>query len=653
MRKLKSLVCCLFLAVLLSVCQTSVAAEAQGKEVDIMFLHDVHSHFDTFATVQDGESVMAGGLSRIKTLIDEKKEENPDTLVLDGGDFSMGTLVQSIFREEASELRMLGLLECEVTTLGNHEFDYRSAGLAEMLSNASGMDDVMPQMVLCNVDWDSMEAEGLTEEQAMLKDAFESYGVKDYTMITKGDVNIAVIGVFGVDALDCAPMCVLTMEDPVEAVKETVEEIQKNENADMIVCVSHSGTWEDEEKSEDEILAKEVPELDLIVSGHTHTTLDEPIVHGDTYIVSCGEYGENLGSLSMTQKADGRWSMESYELIPITEEVEQDEATQERIDFFMEIVDDVYLEQFGYERTQVLATNDVEFCTVSDLSGKHEEGNLGSIIADAYVYAVENAEDYNGIPVDFAVAPAGTIRETYAKGDITVENVYNSFSLGIGPDEIPGYPLVSLYLTGAELKILAEIDASVSDLMTSARLYTSGLQFEFNPNRMILNRVTDCYLVGENGERIEIEDDKLYRGVTDLYSCQMLGSVTDMSFGLLSLQPKDENGNVHEDLENGIVTETGSEIKAWAAIAEYMDSFEDTDGDGVSNVPASYGENQGRKVVDDSKNLLELVKNPNKYAAMIIAVVLVLIILVVLIIVLIVKLVKRIRRKSDRKKAQV
>lgn len=626
-----------------------VGAEEESKEVDIMFLHDIHSHFDTFATVdEDGESVMAGGLARIKTLIDEQKEKNPDTLLLDGGDFSMGTLVQSIFREEAAELQMLGALGFEATTLGNHEFDYRSAGLAQMLQTAVSKNVEMPQMLICNIDWESMEAEGLTEEQTLLKEAFEAYGTKEYTVVTKGDVEIAVIGVFGMDALDCAPMCVLDMKDPVEAVQETVEEIQHNENVDMIVCISHSGTWEDEDKSEDEILAKEVPELDLIISGHTHTLLEEPIVHGDTYIVSCGEYGKNLGSLSMSQKEDGRWTMEKYEVIPITEEIEQEEKIQEKIDAFMELVDEVYLEQFGYERMQVLAENEVEFCTVSDLK-KHEEGNLGSIIADAYVYAVENAEDFNGIPVDFAVAPSGTIRETYATGEITVENVYNSFSLGIGPDEIPGYPLVSAYLTGTELKVLCEVDASISDFMTSARLYMSRLHFSFNPNRLILNRVTDCYLVGEDGERIELEDDKLYRVVTDLYSCQMLESVTDMSFGLLSLEPKDENGVTYDDLEKGIVMENGSEIKAWAAIADYMDSYEDTDGDGISEIPISYGENQGRKVEDDSKKIGDLVKNPNKYAAMIIAVVLVLIVIIVLIIVFVCRAVqKRKRKKADR-----
>ncbi len=118
--------------------------------------------------------------------------------------------------------------------------------------------------------------------------------------------------------------------------------------------------------------------------------------------------------------------------------------------------------------------------------------------------------------------PSGTIRDTYTKGDITVEDVYNSFSLGIGKDGIAGYPLISTYLTGEELKLAAEVDASVSDFMTTARLYCSGLNFTYNPNRMILNKVTDCYLTKDD-QRIEIQDDQLYHVVTDLYTGQMLG----------------------------------------------------------------------------------------------------------------------------------
>lgn len=626
--------------------QTAAAAEAAGKTLDVVFTHDTHSHLNSFSTVIDGESTEVGGFARIKTVIDEQKAENPDTLVVDGGDFSMGTLVQTVYEDEAAELRMLGAIGCEVTTFGNHEFDYRSSGLAQMLKSAAESGDVLPELVVCNVDWDAMEAAGLNDGQQQIQSGFEEYGVKDYVVLQKGDVNVAVTGVFGVDALACAPTCELLFRDPVEAVKETVAEIKANEDVDMIVCVSHSGTWEDESKSEDEILAKSVPDLDLIISGHTHTELAEPIVHGDTYIVSTGEYGKKIGKLSMTQKSDGRWEMTDYKLVPILSTITADGATQEKIDGFMEAVDTGYLADFGYTKDEVLATNNVQFSTLHDLEYEHTEHNLGDLMSDAYVYAVENSDDFDGVPVDVAVVPSGTVRDTYTAGNITVEQVFNSFSLGIGPDGVPGYPLISVYLTGKELRTAAEIDASVSDYMTTARLYMSGLHFTYNPNRMILNKVTDIYLTDENGSRVELEDDKLYRVVADLYSGQMLSAVTDMSHGLLSLVPKYADGTPIEDFEDIIVMEGDRELKAWDSIARYMQSFEDTDGDGIANVSSYYSQMHDRKVVDESRSLGDLVKSPNKYAAMIIAVILIVIILVVLLIVLVVKLIKRIRRRK-------
>ena len=456
-----------------TLCVCSVLAEdskGEGKSVDVMFLHDTHSHLNEFNTVEDGQSQTLGGFAKIKTLINEQKEENPDTLLLDAGDFSMGTLIQVAFEDEASEIRMLGDLGFEVTTLGNHEFDYKAKGLANMMNNAVASGDTLPEMVVCNVDWEAMESAGLTEDQQLLKEAFENYDVKDYIVVEKGDVDIAITGVFGEDCLDCVPNCPLEFENPVEAVQETVAEIKANEDVDMIVCVSHSGTWEEEDKSEDEILAKSVPELDLIISGHTHTKLDEAIVHGNTYIVSAAEYGKYLGNLSMSQTSDGRWKMDSYELITVDDSVKADEETQAKVDKMESMVDSVYLEQFGYTKDQILCTNEIEFAATSDTSELHTELNLGSIMADAYTYAVENADTGDDHPVDMSVVPSGTIRDTYAKGNITTENVFNSFSLGIGEDGIPGYPLISIYLTGAELKTAAEIDASISDLMTTARL---------------------------------------------------------------------------------------------------------------------------------------------------------------------------------------
>ena len=638
----------LTIAMLMPLAQAAtVKAADDTKQIDVLFTHDTHSHLDSFSTIVNGEQKEVGGFAKIKTLINEKKKEDPDTLILDGGDFSMGTLIQTVYDTEAAELRMLGYLGYDVTTFGNHEFDYRSQGLANMLRAAKSSGETLPEIVVCNVDWDSMEKAGLNDGQKQIQSVFETYGVKDYVMVQKGDVKIAVVGVFGKDALECAPTCELSFKDPVEAVKETVEEIKKNEEADMIACVSHGGTWEDESKSEDELLAKAVPDLDLIISGHTHSELQEAIRHGNTYIVSCGEYGRNLGSLSMTQNSDGRWNLSAYELIPVSEDVKADKATQERIDALMDTVDTNYLADFGYTRKEVLAQNDVEFNSLEEMGTEHKELNLGDIMADAYVYAVENSEYYDGDPVDVAVVPSGTVRDTYTKGDITVEDVYNSFSLGIGKDGVAGYPLINAYLTGKELKLVAEVDASISDFMTTARLYCSGLNFTYNPHRMILNKVTDCYLTRADGERTEIEDDKLYHVVTDLYTGQMLGSVMKMSYGLLSLEPKDKDGNPIENLEDHAVMEGNKELKAWDAIARYMQSFDDADGDGIANVSEYYATTHDRKVVDDSKNILDLVKKPNKFTAIIVCIGLIIIIIIVLVVSLIRKIVRKSRKKKN------
>ena len=628
--------------------QTAFAQAVPGQQVDILFTHDIHSHLDPFTSLVDGQETDTGGFARANTLIKEQRAKNPDTLVIDGGDFSMGTLIQTVFESQAAELRLLGYMGCDATTFGNHEYDFRSKGLANMLTSATDSGDPLPALVVCNVDWDAMESAGLTEGQQRLKDAFACADVRDYTIVQKGDVRIAVVGVFGKDALACAPTCELKFKDPIEAVKATVARIKATEDVDMLVCVSHSGTWEDPKKSEDELLAKAVPELDLILSGHTHTEIRQPICHGSTYVVSCGEYGRNLGSISLRQKADGRWELADYALLPITADIPADADTQQRIDRFMDTVDTDYLAQFGYTKDQVLAENDVVFSLLKDLGDVHTEHNLGDILSDAYIYAVKNADDYDGQPVDVAVVPSGTVRDTYARGDITVEQVFNSFSLGIGADGVPGYPLISVWLTGKELKTAAEIDASVSDLMTTARLYSSGLNFTFNPHRLPLNKVTDVYLE-QDGQRVELEDDKLYRVIADLYSGQMLSAVTKMSYGILSIVPKYPDGTPIQDFEDVIITENGRELKAWDAIARYMASFEDTDGDGIPNVPEYYRTLHDRKVVETSRSPAALLKKPNRFTALFAALIAAAVLLVVGVVLLIRKLVRRLTGKRRKK----
>lgn len=625
---------------------TTMAQEKKEKEISVVFTHDLHSHLESFYLEEEGEEKEVGGFARIMTFLKEKRAEDENLLFLDGGDFSMGTLYQTVFESQAAELRMLGFLGADVTTLGNHEFDYRSSGLANMLTTAKDSGENLPAMVLCNVDWEAtLEGEN-AEDGALLQKAFEYYGIKNYVVLQKGDVKIAVTGVFGKDSLVCAPTCVLSFKDPIEAVKETVEEIKKNEDVDMIACVSHSGTWEEESKSEDELLAKAVPELDLIVSGHTHSILEEPIIHGNTAIVSTGEYGARVGSLKMVQQEDGRWSLQDYTLTLMDDTYAADAAAEEKIAELGKNIDSEYLAQFGYTKDQVLTYNPWEFTEINGLGSVLQEETLGNLLADSYLYAVNGSDTGDDNPAVVAVVPSGCIRDTFHKDtDITVSDAFQTLSLGIGPDGVPGYPLVSIYLTGEELKTVAEVDASVSPMMTTAQLYTSGITYTLNPNRLILNKVTDVDLQDMTGKTEDLQDDKLYRVVADLYSGQMLGAVSDQSFGILSVTPKDAQGNEIpiEQLEDYIVHRNGQELKAWVCVADYLDSFEKIDGKSV--IPEYYSTTQNRKNIDDDNSIGAIVKNPNKIAVAIVSIAAGIVLLLIVITVLIVKGIKRVRRK--------
>lgn len=579
----------------------------EEKKVTILFTHDLHSRMD------DGEK---GGFARLKTLIDQKKAEKEGVFVLDGGDFSMGTLYQTLFETEASEICMLGKLGFDATTIGNHEFDYRGEGFSNMLEAAvrrrTKEELTLPMLTTSNINW----KENTTKEDERIKNALEAYGAKRYGILERDGIRIGVFGVMGKDADISAPESGLTFQPIVEASKEVVKEL-KDEKVDMIVCLSHSGTNPEQKKSEDDILAKEVPEIDVIISGHTHTRLEKPNQWKDTYVVSAGEYGEALGEIEVTQKADGRWKLSSYTLHTIDERISSDASITEELEVYKERVNQEYLSKFGLTYNQVLVDNPVTFSPFSEFGKEMGEDSLGSLIADAYVYTVMDVEKEGGDPVAVALSPAGVIRGSFPKGGLTTADIFYVSSLGIGPDRIPGYPLVSVYLSGKELKTVAEIDVSVSPLMPSARLYGSGLHWNYNLNRMPLNRVTKVALFDDlkkDGREIELEDEKLYRVVAGLYSAQMLGAVENVSKGILKVTPKDKDGVPIQDFEEHIVyNQNGEEVKEWWAVAHYLQSFEQNE-EGISVLPKRYQRLEGRKIEEKGKGIREIFGNPNDIA---------------------------------------
>lgn len=617
----------LSLLILCSVMTPAMAAPAEDG-LTILFTHDLHDHIMPAADEDGGEY---GGFARLMTLLEQERAAAKYPVVtLDGGDFSMGTLFQAIYATHAHELRLMGAMGYDATTLGNHEFDFRASGFAQMLHSAVGSGEKLPALVEANYKPPA------GDEQ--LWNAWKEYGISDYAILERGGVKVAVFGLMGLDADECAPMSGMEWEPLADAAKRTVAYLEQNESPDFIVCLSHTGTWSGE--GEDYELAKAVDGIDVIISGHTHTTLNKPIQVNDTLIVSCGEYSKNLGVLTVT-KADGEVTVEDYRLVPVDETVKEDSGIAAQVQQFKDVVSQEYLADYGYEFDQVLAITEFDFTPFSRFGEEQAEDGLGNLIADSYIYAVKQAEGEDYVPVDFAVAANGVIRSSFPKGNITVADAFNVSSLGSGADGTVGYPLVSVWLTGAELKDVFEVDASVTPLMSGAQLYGAGMTWTYNTNRMIFNKVTECGQVLEDGSVAELEDEKLYRVVAGLYSAQMLGSVNAKSFGLLAVTPKDAQGNEITDFEAHIIhNPNGSEVKEWVALASYLEHLE--------NIPADYFQPQGRKVVYASWNPIDLLKNANWITLLVLALVIVLILIIVLVIRAIIRR-RRSRRYGGRK----
>ena len=602
---------------------------ADSDTTTILFTHDLHSHLLPSVSEEGGEY---GGYARLMTVINQQKALHPDAILIDGGDFSMGSLFQTAFPTSAIELRMMGAMGYDATTFGNHEFDYLPSGFASMLNAAANSGDPVPAIVEANYLPPLEGEEGYTEDSAAVWAAFENYGVKDYMILERGGVYYAIFGLMGVDSDKCAPNSGMILHDIAATAQATVDTAVADCKAaygvePIVIALSHSGTSGGE--GEDYELAQAVNGIDLIISGHTHTTLQEAIQVNDTIIASGGEYGKYLGVVELN-RADG--SLVSYELIPINETVEEDPTVAALVEGFKTDVENDYLSKYGVSFDEVLVNNPYTFETVKEVKKTLHESTLGNVFSDAYKWAVEQA---TGAPVDVALTATGVLRETIPLGQVTVSDIFNAASLGVGTEG----ELVSIYITGTDLMAALEVDASVQPLMPSAQLFMAGIEYTVNTNRMIFNKVESAMLRKADGTLEAIQPDKLYRVVTGMYAGQMLGNVEDTSFGLIKIVPRDAEGNpvpVSEFVNHVVKDENGVPVKEWYAIASYLQNM-------GGDMDAQYAQTDGRKVVYSSLNPISLLRNANKFTYILLAVILVLVLIVTFIVRAIVR---KIRRKK-------
>ena len=658
-----------FLALLLAaLCVLPVGAEAEDctqetNVTTILFTHDLHSHFLPQPTAEGGES---GGYARLKTVIDGERAVNPDALLVDGGDFSIGSLIQTFYTTQAAELRTMGAMGYDAVTIGNHEFDHKGVGFAKMLNSAKAAQTAAMGLLTDsqypprNLEAYQAQYGPLTlalpalleanyapaddnPDRAFIRSAMEDYGVTDCMTLERGGVTYGLFGLMGVDSDECAPTSGFTRTDAAKAAKRCVETL-KGEGAEIIVCLSHSGTGDSLASSEDEELAKAVDGIDVIVSGHTHSTLAEPLVVNDTYIVSSGPYCQNLGSLTFSWDGSGQKRLLDYRLIPIDETVTEDPEIAGLVERWKDMVGETYLARYGLTYDEVLTHTDCDLNTPA--SAVQENNGLGTLVSDAFLWADRTLNAaYADSPHTVSVTADGVLRANLPAGDLTAAMAFDVLSMGVGEDGTSGFPLVAVYLTGKELKAAMEVDASVTPIMPAAQLYMSGAKYAFNTKRMFFNRVYDAALTdvtfdeSGTGNAYEIDDNALYRVVTGMYSAQMLGTVKSKSMGLLSLEPKQADGAPVTDFTDCILYDAnGNELKEWYALAAYLEQF------GEKGLPDRYaGPANGCKQVSHSFTPGQLLAGWNGITWAVLGIVLLILALLLL---LIRFLCRRIRRKK-------
>jgi 5'-nucleotidase/UDP-sugar diphosphatase len=633
----------------------ALTAGAEPRRVTIIHTNDLHSHLQGFAPEGDytplvsGNDATVGGIARIAALIRRVRADraNP-VLAIDAGDFLMGSLFHMVSREEAVELRLMKAIGYDVVGLGNHEFDLEPDGLARILTAAYDRGG-LPLVLFSSAIFDPKDPGDDT-----LQAVFDRGLVKRSAVIDAGGLKVGLFAVIGDEAAEVSPFASpVTFRPAIEAAKEMVALLEQ-EGAELVVCISHSGLWSDPEKSEDELLAKAVPGIDVIISGHTHTRMLAPRTVGSTVIVQAWEQGRQFGVLDLAVEA-GKVTVESWQPIPVDDATAGDWLVQGAVDAAIAEIDRAVLAPHGLSYRQPIAE------TSADMPMAEEETGLGNMVADALRwYANAIAADPADPQSRFAIAfeSNGVIRDGIvrgATGRIAVSDLFRVLPLGVGMDGTMAYPLIGVYLTGAEIKKALEVVTSIWPMKGSDYfLQLSGLRFAYNPNRMIFDRVTriDLGSTEEGWAPLDYSraNPRLYRVVANIYNATFLKIVGNYTYHVLDIVPKDRAGQPIVDLVTARLDADPAapgiqELKSWVGLMEYVKTFADADGDGVPEVPAKYLGKLGRNLREPSWSPASLFSHPSWVTWAAIGAAGVALIVVVLLIAFVVRVARRIGRR--------
>ncbi len=582
------------------------AAEDGTKTFTILHTNDLHSNFVGMGPAADytpfalNDDATRGGFARLATLIAKRKAARQDqgpVLLLDAGDYSMGTAFAAASRETGGELQLLSRMGYDATTFGNHDFDLGPDGTAQAIAVAFKAGRA-PAVIASNTDFTGSDAT-LAGLQRLAEDGV----IRRYFVIDRGGIRFGIFGLLGKEAqLYTDGAGAVKFSDAIEAAREMEKILRETEKVDVIIALSHGGMVKGKDGSftdgEDVRLPMAVPGIDIVIGAHSHTELHEPIiVNGRTPVVQTGKYGQNLGELVITLDG-GKLTVDSYRLVPIDDTIAGDRAIADEIDKFKTTVTEVVFASRGYSIDQALAV------APRDVPNTFTDIAASTLLANLCTDAFRNATK-----ADIGFTVNGMMRAGFTRGKSGVQTVYDVFAvapLGAGVvDTTAGSTLMTGYFTGQELKNLLEfflVDNPAHPGEFFPRV--SGMRFHYDPSRLQFDVVTAVEMGDlDRGYRaidISGKDERLYSLTCPLMVAMFLVAIPKYTKGKLTLVPKNKEGQPLKSKVEALddsrsdtpdllppagtvvdkgsvdtVTETGAvrEIKEWQAIMDHLRSL--------------------------------------------------------------------------------
>ena len=261
---------------------SELLADEKAYRLTVLHTNDVHSRIDPFP--MDGSANQGlGGVAARAGIIEKIRTEEEHVLLLDAGDIFQGTPYFNFYKGEP-EIKAMSAMGYDAATIGNHDFDAGLENLATQLTNHASF-----PMLVANYDFSGTPME---------------YKYQPYKIFKKGKIKTGVFGIgIEMDGLISKNLYGNTKYlDPVRKSNEIAYKLKKDNNCDLVICLSHLGNTYSSNKVSDKHLATESENIDLVIGGHTHTFLPNPLVYknkkgSDVLVNQVGWAGINLGRL--------------------------------------------------------------------------------------------------------------------------------------------------------------------------------------------------------------------------------------------------------------------------------------------------------------------------------------------------------------------